>query len=225
MVSTAYNGSQLLVTDQTGKQRLSQTNAVGQLTDVWEVKAAEPGVTESISFPGHAEVTAGYRTSYLYDTLGNLVKVTQGSQQRFFAYDSLSRLVRVRVPEHNVNTNLPAFTDPVSGNGQWSTAFAYDSNGNLVTRTDARNITTSYTYDALNRNTRVTYTNDPAETPAVTRTYDGAANGKGKLWKTQTSGDAASLTTIDSYDGLGRPLTERQQFYWNGAWSQPFSVR
>jgi YD repeat-containing protein len=33
-------------------------------------------------------------------------------------------------------------------------AYSYDNNGNLLTRTDARNVTTSYAYDALNRVTQ-----------------------------------------------------------------------
>ncbi|HWQ34494.1 MAG TPA: hypothetical protein VNQ79_16715 [Blastocatellia bacterium] len=40
-VTTAYSGNQVMVTDQAGKQRLSKTNALGWLTDVWEIKAAE----------------------------------------------------------------------------------------------------------------------------------------------------------------------------------------
>jgi RHS repeat-associated protein len=224
VVSTAYSGNEVLVTDQAGKQRLSQTNALGQLTDVWEIRAAEAGVTESVSFPGHSEVTAGYHTSYLYDVLGNLIKVTQGSQLRFYAYDSLSRLVRAQNPEQSVNNNLPAFTEPLTGHSQWSVSYAYDDNGNLSQRIDARGVVSTYLYDSLNRNTRVTYTNDPANTPAVTRVYDGATNGKGKIWKTSTEGDKKSLTTIDGYDAFGRATSQSQQFYTNGVWSAPFSV-
>src|SRR6185369_16600524 len=41
VVSTAYSGAQVLVTDQAQKQRLSQTNALGQLKEVWEITAAD----------------------------------------------------------------------------------------------------------------------------------------------------------------------------------------
>src|SRR5205807_5838925 len=82
-------------------------------------------------------------------------------------------------------------------------------------------------YDALNRTYSISYTNDPANTPAITRTYDNSttgANGRGRLWSTQTSGSSGTLVTIDSYDALGRPSNERQQFYNNNAWSQAYSI-
>ena len=47
-----------------------------------------------------------YQTTYLYDVLDNLVKVTQGSQQRFFMYDSLKRLIRARNPEQSTLGSL-----------------------------------------------------------------------------------------------------------------------
>ena len=42
---------------------------------------------------------------------------------------------------------------------------------------DARGVVSTYAYDALNRNTSVTYTNDPANTPAIHRYYDGVRDG------------------------------------------------
>src|SRR5438034_3709982 len=41
-VSTYYSGNQVLVKDQAGKERMSQTNALGQLTDVWEIVPSNP---------------------------------------------------------------------------------------------------------------------------------------------------------------------------------------
>jgi len=62
-VSTYYSGNQVLVKDQAGKERMSQTNALGQLTDVWEITASDQW-TVAVSFPGHSEVTYGYRSIY-----------------------------------------------------------------------------------------------------------------------------------------------------------------
>lgn len=239
-VTTAYAASTsgtlgltVLVTDQSGKQRLSKTDALGHLTDIWEVTTAD-SATENVSFPGHGEVTAGYHTSYQYDVVGNLHQVTQGAQHRFFMYDSLSRLIRARNPEQDVNANLsPSLTDPLTQNNAWSMAYTYDDNGNLATRTDARGVVATYGYDGLNRNITVTYTNDPAETPAVNRYYDGRRGGvnnnipnsKGRLWQTETSGDeTGSRTTVDAFDAMGRPRTQRQQFKSGGTWSQSYVV-
>ncbi len=91
----------------------------------------------------------------------------------------------------------------------------------------------TYTYDALNRNTAVTYTNDPNSTPAVNRYYDGwraganqnIANSKGRLWQTESSGSAGSRATINGYDALGRPLSESQQFYVSGAFEQSYTTQ
>jgi len=146
-----------------------------------------------------------YLTSYSYDALDDLTAVNQGTQMRTFVYDSLKR--------------LSSATNPESG----TFSYQYDNNGNLTQKTDARGVVSTYPYDALNRNYSVNYTNDPANTSAASRTYDGGTNGKGKLWTTQTAGNAGTLTTIDSYDALGRPLTERQQFYTGSAWSRSFS--
>ncbi len=136
-------------------------------------------------------------------------------------YDSLSRPIRNRIPEQQVNTGLN-LTDPITGNSGWSNGYTYDDGGNVLTRTDARNITSTYEYDSLKRNTTVRYSDS---TPGTNHYYDGATNGKGLGWKSERLGDSGSLTTIESYDALGRPLTQRQQFKSSGGWSQPYTVQ
>ena len=106
----------MTVTDQAGKKRRSETDALGRLIKVIE----DPG-------------DLNYETHYSYDALGNLRQVTQGSQTRTFDYDSLSRLVSATNPENGTMT------------------YAYDPNGNLTEKTDARGVKTTMTYDALNR--------------------------------------------------------------------------
>ncbi len=152
------------------------------------------------------DLAYNYLTSYAYNVLDDLASVSQGAQTRTFVYDSLKRLTTA--------------TNPESG----TVAYQYDQNGNLTQKTDARGVVTAYAYDALNRNWNVIYTNDPTNTPAVTRTYDGATNGKGRPWKTETSGASGSRTTSNSFDALGRPLSQSQQFYNGSAWSAAYSV-
>jgi len=202
VVTTTYSGNQVTVQDQAGETRRSVTDALGRLTNVIE----DP-------INGLA-----YQTSYSYDVLGNLVAVTQDTQHRYFMYDSLSRLIRAKNPEQDTNASL-ALSDPVSGNGQWSVGYSYDANGNLSTKTDARGVTATYAYDQINRNTTITYSDS---TPAVSRYYDTATNGKGHL-RTAYAG-SVSLTAIDSYDAMGRPLTQRQQFYANGSWGTVYTT-
>ena len=215
-VDTAYSGNQVTVTDQAGKKRSSQTDALGRLVKVTE----DPGTGK-----------LNYDTTYFYDPLGNLRAVNQGGQGRWFSYDSLSRLIRAGNPEQICNQNLPQHIDPITGGGCWSTAYSYDANGNLVSKTDARNITTNYTYDALNRNTTVDYSNT-ADNPDIWRFYDNpnlGSYGKGRFHATCAGGDFSTgqqveCTTIDHYDALGRPRAKIQQFKSNGVWNGYYSI-
>src|ERR1041384_2012181 len=209
VVSTSYSGNSVTVTDQAGKRRKSITDALGRLTDVWEDPQPEN------------PTGLNYQTSYTYDTLDNLVKVTQGAQQRFFMYDSLKRLIRSRNPEQNTRSTLD-ISDPITGNGAWSVAYEYDAGGNLTRKTDARGIYATYVYDALNRNTTIDYSDTASINPDVKRFYDGATMGIGRFWYAykgdETAAKNVEKTSVDSYDALGRPLAQRQSFKLNSVW-------
>jgi len=219
VVSTAYSGNTVTVTDQAGKTRRSVTDALGRLARVDEPDSN--GNLGSTSAPTQP-------TNYTYDVLGNLRKVDQGSQQRFFMYDSLSRLIRAKNPEQLPGSVASNITDPITGNTQWSMAYGYDNNGNLTARVDARDVTTTYAYDALNRNTTVRYTDG---TKDIDRHYDNPTankNGLGRLWysnwdpNNNTRFD--SHLAIDQYDAMGRPSNYRQHFLTNGTASPQFNV-
>ena len=153
-----------------------------------------------------------YSTTYAYDVLDNLTTVTQGlAQPRTFTYDSLKR--------------LKTATNPESG----TITYSYDNNGNLLTKLDARSITTTYVYDALNRNTTVNYSNTTAN-PDLTRTYDGATSGIGRLWAsyaggTETVGATVEHAKIQNYDALGRPLDQRQRYKTTSVWSAEYRTQ
>ncbi|MGH9905856.1 MAG: HNH endonuclease [Pyrinomonadaceae bacterium] len=216
IVRTVHSSNQVTVTDQIGKKRKSVTDALGRLKEVYED-------------PGQPPAQQNYLTSYAYDVLDNLVIVTQGSQQRFFMYDSLKRLIRARNPEQNINASLN-LTDPVTGNSQWTFAYQYDSNGNLTLKTDARGVASTYVYDPLNRNTTVDYSDSTGVNPDITRVYDSATNGKGRLRESyaggsETVGASVEHTKIIGYDALGRPLDHRQRFKSNSVWSAEYQVQ
>ncbi|MGB7201021.1 MAG: RHS repeat-associated core domain-containing protein [Pyrinomonadaceae bacterium] len=197
-VQTDIDADRTLVTDQAGKQRISRTNALGQLKDVWEVTASDAN-TEPITFG--ALSLHGYKTSYSYDTLNNLITVNQGIQTRSFAYNSLSRLTSA--------------TNPESG----TINYVYDGAGNLTSKTDARGVKTDYVYDSLNRVTNRNYSltgstpPDYQATPNVSYFYDGVniasgiANSKGKLTKVASS---VSTTEYTAFDILGRVTAHKQ---------------
>lgn len=187
-VVTSYSGNTVTVTDQAGKTRKSVTDALGRLKAVYEDPAG-----------------LNYLTSYSYDTLDNLISINQGGQWRYFMYDSLKRLVRARNPEQDTHANL-TWNDPLTGNTEWSLAYGYDNNGNLTAKVDARNITTTYVYDALNRVTSRSYSDS---TPGVAFAYDSTSitNGKGRL---ASVGSSVSSYTYTGYDAAGRSLGANQ---------------
>ncbi len=188
-VLTNVDGDRVLVTDQAGKRRISKTNALGQLEEVWEVLAASEAGSESVAFP-NTTVAHGFRTAYGYDTLNNLTTVSQGVQTRTFSYSSLSRLLSAANPE--------------SG----TISYQYDPNGNLTSKTDARSITTTYSYDALNRVTQRSYSGETGyTTPTVNYTYGTVAPAIGRLTKVESS---ISTTEYTEFDILGRIKAHKQ---------------
>jgi YD repeat-containing protein len=223
VVSTDYKGDRILVTDQAGKKRLSRTNSLGLLKDVWEITPNDPS-----QYPGIEAVTFGAQsfhgllTHYDYSVLADLVKVAQGSQQRFFMYDSLKRLIRARNPEQSTNAGL-ALSDSITGNSGWSVGYQYDASGNLTQKTDARGVVSTYGYDGLNRNISVSYSDG---TMAIGRAYDQTTNGKGRLswaWECANANECGSVTSFN-YDTMGRTADRHQQFWINGNWGPPYSV-
>jgi RHS repeat-associated protein len=213
VVLSSYNANSVTVTEQTGKQTKSVTDALGCLKEVYEAPNDQ---------------NYNYLTSYTYNALDNLVKVTQGSQQRFFMYDSLKRLIRSRNPEQGTLASLN-LSDPISGNSAWSIGYEYDPNGNLTKKTDARGVYSTFVYDALNRNTSIDYSDTASINPDVKRFYDGATNGKGRFWYSYKGGDYnagsnVEHTAVDSYDAAGRPLVQRQLFKLDGTWSPTYQI-
>jgi RHS repeat-associated protein len=228
VIKTAYSANRVLVadqnaTDQLRRKRISVTDGLGRLKEVWEVNATD-SATESVTFPGYPDVAAGYVTRYGYDTLDDLTSVSQRigtngtTQSRSFSYDSLKRLTSA--------------TNPESG----TVAYQYDNKGNLLVKTDARTASAHYEYDALNRVTRrwyngsnlstATINNNPAlpagvgatdeikyfydsqTLPTGSPTFDrGFATGR--LVATTYGGGSAG--TYLGYDALGRPLRSIQQ--------------
>ncbi len=213
-VVTSINAEFTTVTDQTNRSRRSMIDVLGRL-----VRVDEPDAVSGNLDVNNLPVQPTY---YTYDVLGNLTRVRQGGtptagsgnviQTRTFFYNSLSRLLYASNPEQDATIPGPA------GSGtRWTMKYEYDDNGNLTKRTDARNVVTNYSYDALNRNTKVCYSD---QTPSVHRFYDSSSvsHGKGRLWKVEnqttcTSGTATkSRTTINAYDELGRVTSQTQSF-------------
>jgi hypothetical protein len=81
----------------------------------------------------------------------------------------------------------------------------------------------------MNRNLTVDYSDTTAINPDITREYDSAVNGKGRLWLTyagghETQGNQVEYYEISDYDATGRPLRIHQFFKTNGPWSTNYST-
>jgi YD repeat-containing protein len=177
---TVYDADQRTVTDPAQKAIRHRTDALGRVVEVVE----DPG-------------GLNYITGYTYDVLDNLTGVTQdrvspaATQSRSFVYSSLSRLTQATNPETKPDAQAH------------STSYVYTNNGQLFSRTDGRGVTTTMTYDALDRVLTRSYSDG---TPGVSYSYDTCANGKGRLCQVSNS----ASTTQYTYDDLGRIVTSKQ---------------
>lgn len=214
-ISTATNhvGTFVVSHDSSGRKGRSITNVLGQLLRVDEPTAVGGSTDADL---GHINSPA-QPTYYTYDPYGNLIRVNQGSQNRYFKYDSLGRLTRVRQPEQEVNPDI-ALYDGYTNTNQWTSAFTYDDLNNVVTATNAKNVTVGNSYDRLGRVLTRAYYGEPTtgpKTPDVYFFYDGKGMGgepspnynKGKLTVVD---NGISQTRYRKYDNFGR-LKEMEQ--------------
>jgi YD repeat-containing protein len=224
-VTYTYAGNCATITDENSNQRTRRSNGLGQMTMVKEPN----GVSQS----------ATMETDYGYDVLGNLWTVKQwggpngtpasnGPIMRSFAYDNLSRLIAANNPENSSVNNAAALTCSRTAIGtNWTACYGYDSDGNVVSKTDNRGVSILYTYDGLNRLTSKGYLNDFSQTPISCYQYGGPKNVQGyqagRLMNAWTQSALAgqctaapasnlflTLRTITGYDKMGRVLSEQQ---------------
>lgn len=208
-LQTSYQGVYTTVTDQAGRQRRQKTDALGRVVRVDEANLS--GSLGSVEAPTQA-------TAYEYNTQGNLVHVTQGTnpvQHRYFKYDGLGRLTYERQVEQ-AGTFTAA--DTVTGNSSWSRKLVYDETigtesfqGLLSSAYDARSIQTQFRYDQLNRVYQVSYSDG---TPAVTNKYDQNREGyfnKGQLTEALTAAGTVPATgQLYNYNLMGRIANQQQ---------------
>ena len=179
--ATTYGyGYPTLAVDEAGMKREVWSDGFGRTIEVDEPDSA-------------GNLTVG--TCYTYDVLNNLLTVVQGSQSRSYTYDAASRLLTATTPESGTVTSYYTTSGGAKCSGNPSA---------VCRRTDARAITTTYSYDSLNRLSGITYTGGTA---AVTYTYDSGTNQKG--FRTGMT-DGSSGTTTWTYNLAGWVLTENR---------------
>jgi YD repeat-containing protein len=207
-----YGGSVVTSYDEARNARQETYDGLGRLISVLEPN----GTITAPSMP----------TSYTYDALGNLQNVTQNGTSgatpvvRSFHYDLLSR--------------LHLATNPETGTIQYN----YDLDGNVISKVDARGITTSYFYDPLDRLLTKSYSSDPNATPSSCYQYDNKTantNGVGQPWNEWTQSGACPNPVVPgsnfwtersflNYDSMGRILNEQQCTPTSCASSTPYPL-
>ena len=151
--------------------------------------------------------------NYAYDARGNLECVSDtrlDSNGDFdmdrtiqYTYDNLGRKTSVTVPDPDGDATVNPY-------GAATTEFTYDAHGNLLSTTDARDHTTWYVYDELDRRTLVVdalgsepdaedpYPDDQPE-HSIATVYD-------RLGRVITVTDQLGRTSSNRYDNLGRTI-------------------
>ncbi len=228
-VTLSYSGNVTTTTDENQNSWQRTEDALGRLTKVME--------------PDPVTGVADLETDYTYDVLGNLLTVNQlgvrgvdTARTRSFTYDSLSRLLCASNPE---NSTVPCPTKATATYTAGTTGYSYDADGNLSTKTDARNVTIGYFYDALNRLVSKSYSGSTtaasavaAQTPQVNFTYglplsNTVPNGLGRLVSETTGPASAPITkrSILQYDPMGRIQNEQQCATAAGCSGTPYAFQ
>jgi RHS repeat-associated protein len=171
----------------------------------------------------------GNRTDHLFDALDRPQQDTgpapvPGGSRPLVGYsrNPADALTRVTDPRGLATTytvdglgNRKATTSPDAGQG----GATYDAAGRVTTRTDARGKLTRYSYDSIDRLTRIDYASG---TPTVFE-YDGGANPQptstGRLTRITDESGSTSFT----HDAFGNVLS-KTQVAGSGAAAKTFSV-
>jgi len=184
--------------------------------------AYQDGLQRMTHIVEHPDSSTTFDTYYAYDALDNLMAVCQGGvlsgttctggQHRSFDSDSLKRLTDSKNPE--------------TGGDSTPLSYTYDANGNMLTKTDSRSVTTTVGYDHLNRVVSKNYSD--GTTLGVGYCYDAppAADQScqsaqmGFIGRMTESLNANAVMQYTLFDSFGRAKASAQAM---GSTSYPFT--
>lgn len=219
--------------------RTHTTNALGHVTKITAHDASgrpltlvDPnGVTTKLAYDPRGRLitrtTKGRMTSFTYDGVGNLTRLTQPDNSFIgYTYDAAHRLIgitdtlgnridytldaagnRTKETVEDATGQLTRIHTQVydelsrlikdTGAAKQTSGYSYDANGNQTGQIDANLNTTVQAYDALNRPKQVT----DALNGVTQYTYDKQGDITGIT-------DPSKLTTTYEYDGLGNLVSQ-----------------
>lgn len=189
----------------------TQRNVFNQLSQLYQSIGAanSSAVTTTFGYdangnPITVSAPVNRTSSTAYDALNRVASNTSPVGSTLIGYDALDQIISVTDPRNlltsytvNALGDLTQQVSPDTG----TTINTYDSGGNLKTSKDARNKTSTYSYDALNRVTQLALGDR-----TITYAYDAGANGVGRL----SAATDANHSVTYSYDPLGRVLSKVQ---------------
>lgn len=165
-----------------------------------------------------ADPSLNRSTTQQYDAIDRLIQqnqphaATPNTQQgsTITQYNAIDEVMGVTDPRalstsytKNAYGDVLSLVSPDTG----TTTNTFDNAGNLKTRTDAAGKIATYTYDATNRPTRVTYKLGTITDATVNWSYDQGSNGIGHL----TGMTDLSGSTAWSYDQQGHVINKQQR--------------
>ena len=126
---------------------------------------------------------------YVYGSHGQPTTINAASSYTYIQYDDLGRRTRLSDPDAGVTT------------------YTYNALGQIMSSTDARNITTTNSYDNLNRLVQKAVGNQ-----TISYTYGTAGNALGRIVRQSMGSDSI----VYEYDTYGR-VTKETRYYGNSA--------
>lgn len=205
-LATTYNskGQKTKIVEKTGKLTLSETfkyDERGRVTS--DVKSSGKSSTFSYGNRSVTETSAGRSYTKVTDAWGNLINSADPVTQVDYVYSSTGKPAEITVNGSTTYIlydevgNKIAVQSPDAGNINYE----YAADGKVMKFTDARNITTTYTYDAEGR-----LASTKAGNILITNTYGTSGNSINHLVKTTVNGNSVEYT----HDELGRVITEKR---------------
>ena len=213
-LATTYNskGQKTKIEEKMGKLTLSETfnyDERGRVTS--DVKSSGKSSTFSYGNRSVTETTAGRSYTKVTDAWGNLVKSVDPVTQVDYVYSSIGKPTEITTNgatthiQYDEVGNKIAVQSPDAGNINYE----YAADGKVMKFTDARNITTTYTYDAEGR-----LSSTKAGNTLITNTYGTSGNSINHLVKTSVNGNSVEYT----HDELGRVITETRTVNGDGTY-------
>jgi len=201
----AANGTTTTLTYD-NRQRLTSkavaTSSSGTQTTTYTLDAA--GNLTKITLPDNSFI------SYVYDAAHRVTKATNAlSEYQTYALDALGDTTQTNTYDSSNNQwrqqartfdalgRFTQYTGGIGTNGQNTTSYTYDANGNLLTVKDGNNHTTTRVFDALNRLSKST----DANSGVIQLAYDAHD-------RPLTVTDPNSNATSYVYDGFGDAIQQ-----------------